>query len=71
MHMEIDQAGADEEIAGIDLFDFGLRIADCGLIGDAAIDNQQIADLIALVCGIDDPAVANKRIHHAEIPPHR
>ena len=62
MHVEIDQAGGDDEIAGVDLINFGFRIADCGEIGNSPIDNGEIGNFIALVRGIDDPAMANDRV---------
>jgi hypothetical protein len=39
MHVKIDQAGRDDFSGAVDLFDRGLRIADCGLIGNPAVDD--------------------------------
>ena len=71
MDVKIDQSRGDDEIARVDFVDFGLRIADCGEIGNSAIDNGKVGNFIALVCGIDDPAMADDRIHGVEIPPQR
>ena len=57
--MNVDQARGNDQVARVDLLDFGFRISNFGLIGDSSIDNQEIRDFVALVCGIDNPAVAN------------
>jgi hypothetical protein len=49
----------------------GIAGRDCGEVGDPTVDDGEIGDFIPLVCGIDDAAVANDRVHCAEIPPQR
>ena len=71
MHMYVDQSRSDDEIACINLINFGSRISDFGKLGDAAIDNPKIGNFIALVRRINDAAIANDRRAHVAIPPQR
>ena len=61
MNVEIDQARRDDEAAGVDLFDLGLRNLAIGFAGDAAIDDEEIGGFIAAIGGIDDASVANDK----------
>ena len=65
--MHVDEAGRNNEALAIDFGDFGLRIANCGLIGDPAIHDHEITDFIAVICRIDDAAVADDGCFHCTI----
>src|SRR5205085_10121677 len=59
MDVHVDETGGNDQTLGVDLGDFGLRIVDCGLIGDSAAHDYKIADFITPVRRIDDAAIAN------------
>jgi hypothetical protein len=72
MNMDIDQTWRDDEIACVNLIDFGFRISDFGFFCNPAIDDKKVADFIPLVRGIDDAPVPDKRgTHGVAIPPQR
>jgi hypothetical protein len=71
MDVEIDKTGSDDEIAAVNLINFEFRISNFGEVGDPTVDDGEISNLIALVGGIDNAAVADDEVHCAEIPPQR
>ncbi len=71
MHVHVDQTGADDETGCVDLVNRGLRIADCGFVRDAPVDNEKIDNFIPLIRRVDYAAVVNDRGAHVAIPPQR
>ena len=71
MDMYVDQTGRHDQTTGVNLFNFGLGTANCGLRRNFSVDNQNVGDFVPFVGGIDDAAVADNRCAHAAIPPHR
>ena len=58
--VEVDQAGRDDEAGAVNFFDCGLRIGDCGMIRNAAVDEKKVGDFVTLVGRVDHAAVAEK-----------
>jgi hypothetical protein len=65
--MEVDKTGSDDEIAAVDNFGVGAAL----FRGNFPVDDEKIPNLITIVGGIDNAAVANDHVHCAEIPPQR
>ena len=56
MNVEVDEARRDDQASAVNLRDFGFQISEFGWFRDATIDNEQVANFVAAVCGIDDAA---------------
>jgi hypothetical protein len=56
MDVNVDQARCDDPPCAVDSIDLR-AISKCFGIADLAIDNQEIADFVAPIRRIDDPAV--------------
>jgi hypothetical protein len=60
VYVHVDQTGGDDEIARINLVNFGLRTSDFGFRrDDLSVFDKKISNSIATVRWIDDTAVAN------------
>ena len=67
MHVQINQAGADDESCHIHPFNISRRLLGGvgGQGGHFALQNQQIGDRIELVGGVDDAAAVEEQRFHA------
>lgn len=62
--MDVDQAGRDDEPGAVDFLD-GIAKGNSGVIGDAAVDDQEVGDFVTVIGRVDNAAIAEEGGHRS------